>query len=462
MLDERFRARLRWIADEDAESVPSLDQQECERVLRVIGERGPSLVDGTDSSLDEHLQERLGELAEADDDGLDLDAEARVVGVVGVRGPGIVRRARVQRAALYGGVSAIAVAASVALFFEFRSTSGAGPAETAANDEHLSPDVDETAGPVVASAPAESPACESWSDRSMAEVGFESSEEQVVLDLGKVAYARAPLTSKVYLQEATRCRTVIELESGRVSVHARDLGGGQLIVRSGDTEVSVRGTIFAVDRALGDITVDVAEGRVVVRRATTDPVEVEAGSRLELDSDIVAETSLDIQAEANLLEQVVPLDLELAELDAPSAPQSGAESKRAPAPASRVAASKKVEKPGELLRRAEALRQSGNAEGARRLYRQVGSGSGPTAEAAWLALARMELASGNPAGARDATKQRAARFGSGSLGPEALWISVRSNRQAGKTKSAKRAARVLIQRWPDSPQATAARRWLAE
>lgn len=451
MLDERFRSRLRGIveASDVGHEPPSLDDDARARVLSVVRERGPALVQGKDLALDDHLQQRLGELADTQDPELDVDARGRVVQTVGEQGPGIVRRAQARRSAAYGAAFGLAVAAAVALFVQYRSgaTNSSGVAVEVAESTATEPQAKTAALPSPSAKPKR--ACESWADRSAAEVGFRPNGGQNELDLGHVAFARALPNSRVYLEEATRCRTVIALGSGRVSVHARDLGGGELVVRTGDTEVRVRGTIFAVDRASTDVTVDVLEGRVVVRRAETKPVEVAAGRRLELDTELVAESHLDIVAEAHLLDEVMPLVPEALVSEALETPRPSAPRKEAP-----------TGNAEDLLRRAEALRQAGDIAGARQLYQQVGSGSGPTAEAAWLALARMELANGNPAGARSATKQRSRRFGYGSLGPEALWISIRSHRQAGKRNAAERTARQLIQRWPDSPQAKAARRWL--
>jgi Tfp pilus assembly protein PilF len=114
----------------------------------------------------------------------------------------------------------------------------------------------------------------------------------------------------------------------------------------------------------------------------------------------------------------------------------------------------------DLLARAEGLRRSGDYEAARGLYRRVGAGAGATAEAAWLALARMELALGRTDAARQAAASRRDRFGQGSLGPEAQWLEVRIHRQAGQDDLARQVARDLIVRWPTSPQAAAAQRAL--
>jgi Tfp pilus assembly protein PilF len=117
--------------------------------------------------------------------------------------------------------------------------------------------------------------------------------------------------------------------------------------------------------------------------------------------------------------------------------------------------------PVDLLAQAEAARQAARYEAARELYTRAASGQGVTAEAAWVALARMELALGNAAQARAATKQRQQRFGQGTLAPESLWIDVRAYRQSGELGLARELAAELVRRWPGSPQARAAQDWLS-
>jgi Tfp pilus assembly protein PilF len=88
-------------------------------------------------------------------------------------------------------------------------------------------------------------------------------------------------------------------------------------------------------------------------------------------------------------------------------------------------------------------------------------GQGATAEAAWVALARMELTLGHAAQAREATKQRQKRFGQGTLSPESQWIDVRTYRQTGDLARARALAEELVRRYPTSPQARAASQWLS-
>jgi hypothetical protein len=128
-----------------------------------------------------------------------------------------------------------------------------------------------------------------------------------------------------------------------------------------------------------------------------------------------------------------------------------------PAPA---ASPKATNPPRDPLTLAEEARRAGDYPEARELYRRAGEGTGVTAEAALVALARMELSLGHAAAAREATKRRQERFGRGTLSPEALWIDVRSYRQSGDLSKARELANELVDRWPSSPQARAASQWL--
>ncbi len=379
--------------------------------------------------LDENLRARLRHLAAAEDDDLDTAARARVVARIGAEGPAVVRRARRARAAVGAGV-VVAAAAAAAFYFGVASQGTEPPSAPVAHE----PDLPQEHPPAVPARP-----CEGREDPSAVAVGFSTQGGRSVLDLGVVAHAESAPSADVYLQEATRCRTVIHLRSGRVAVHAKDLGGGALVVKSGDVAVEVRGTIFGVSRSGETLAVEVAEGRVVVARPERQPIAVDGGTRLRLDQrdDSFETVLLDAHESHALLSEAAGVRPDAA----------------APTP--------RAESPEALLRRADELRNAGDLEAARRLYRRAGSGVGPGAEAAWVALARLELSAGNAAAARDATQQRGKRFGGGTLGAESLWINVRTHRQAGNTAAARRTASELVARWPASPQADAARRYLA-
>ena len=101
------------------------------------------------------------------------------------------------------------------------------------------------------------------------------------LDLGE--RARFVLFRGAYAElEREACRTVLTLREGRVAVHARDLRGGELVVRTRAGDVVVHGTVFdvSVARDAARLRVSVAEGVVGVTGGTDD-TRVEAGRALE-------------------------------------------------------------------------------------------------------------------------------------------------------------------------------------
>ncbi|MEY4577033.1 MAG: hypothetical protein RL701_1736, partial [Pseudomonadota bacterium] len=110
--------------------------------------------------------------------------------------------------------------------------------------------------------------------------------------------------------------------------------------------------------------------------------------------------------------------------------------------------------------RADALWQRGALEEARVNYRAAGHATGPTAEAAWLSLARNELTLGHASAARAALAEHAQRFASGKLAGEAAGIEFRVALQTRDMAATERSARSLIERYPETPQAAAAARWL--
>jgi hypothetical protein len=117
----------------------------------------------------------------------------------------------------------------------------------------------------------------------------------------------------------------------------------------------------------------------------------------------------------------------------------------------------------ELVARADTLWLSGARDAARDRYRQAGVASrDPTAEAAWLALARRELSIGRAAAAREALAGYAAHFPEGELRDEAAGIAFRVALAADDVVSAERLARGLVAHHSGTPPARAAARWLSE
>jgi Tfp pilus assembly protein PilF len=75
----------------------------------------------------------------------------------------------------------------------------------------------------------------------------------------------------------------------------------------------------------------------------------------------------------------------------------------------------------------------------------------------WL---RLELESGDPAAARSVLVHYQKAFPAGRLETEALWLKVRVLQAQGEREPARSAAQELVQRFPTTPQAKAARRIL--
>jgi TolA-binding protein len=115
-----------------------------------------------------------------------------------------------------------------------------------------------------------------------------------------------------------------------------------------------------------------------------------------------------------------------------------------------------------LAASADKLWNGGDRKEARARYREAGEGAGPTAEAAWLALARRELSVGDADAARKALASYAARFPSGELAAEAAGIEFRTALLKGDQVRADQIARKLVQRYPTTPQGEAAARWRRE
>ncbi len=427
--------------------------------------------------LDERFRSFVHEVAEADTETLSAVARERIFERVAAEGPGLVRRARRVRVAILSAGPVLAVAAALMLFVAPRGHERAVPSTT--------PVAARTAARACASRPV------------VSGVGFSENQNGPWLDLGVTAVAQATGGTAVKLLDAEPCRTVVALDSGTVAVHAKDLGGGELVVRAPGGEVTVHGTIFAVTQDGTTFTVEVAEGHVgVTDRAGTQ--EVSTGQRVSVSdagvarSILTAERGRAIRAAVGAPE-IVGLD-SLKPFESGEAPPppsrngaasghvaetaSGARSGSvatpepsaiavnlaedvAPAPPEPRVAAAPPSASADPLTMAEQARRAGDFAKARELYRRAGDGAGVTAEAAWVALARMELSLGHAVAARDATNQRQVRFGQGTLAPEALWIDVRTYRETGDTERARDLAGELIRRWPSSPQASAAQRWLS-
>lgn len=426
--------------------------------------------------LDEGFRKRVGQLAAMEETTLDRATCEQIVARVGTEGPKLVRAARRRQVALYALGPALAAAAGFAVWGGHRA------ADSVARWVHQGEQGTQTAsgGKRANATVSGGRACDHRSVPRSAERGFFAGARGPELDLGEIAQAKAEPSTEVRLSESSACRTVLSLASGTVFVHAKDLGGGELHVVAKDGEVIVHGTMFAVTQTPDSFVVEVTEGRVAVRDRTGEH-SVGAGERLFLSAVGLGQGPLPPERGELLRERlgvssVLGFDaLRPATGDTPQASPApratsgaarGAEAKTAQIPVPSVDLTEPQEAPAAAapespLAEAERARKAGEFARARELYLSAAQGQGPSAEAAWVALARMELSLGHSSAALSATKQRQARFGQGSLAPEALWIDVRAYRQVGDVARARALAIELGQRWPSSPQALAAQRWAA-
>jgi hypothetical protein len=273
--------------------------------------------------------------------------------------------------------------------------------------------------------------------------------------LGEAGLLAVQEGSAMWLDVSDGCRLRVHLLDGQVSVHAADLGGGELRVLTPSGDVIVQGTVFSVTHGADALRVDVDEGRVGVQRAGQSlTTMLVGGQRLSMSATEPPRIDpLDAAARAELREQVglVPAP-QAATASEPGASTRRAQARSASAPSSADA----------LVAEADALWRRGELAQARERYRKAGALGGATAEAALLALARRELGLGRTAAARAALQAYDARFPRGELAAESAGIAFRTALQEGDLAGARRSAELLQRRYPRTPQAEAAARWLAE
>jgi Tfp pilus assembly protein PilF len=398
--------------------------------------------------LDEQFRRRVGELARSDERRLGDETCERIVRRVVQDGPALARRARRIRLSAFVAVPALAAAAAVVFVVVHRSA-----------DRPPFSHVSATAG---------SPACATRTVVGGAKAGFVRDDTGQKLDLGATAVARASSDSDIRLLEASPCKTIIELAAGSVTVHAKDLGGGELAVRTRDGEVRVHGTMFAVTQTGDSLAVEVVEGHVLVSHRATK-LTVDGGERVLASELGVARGTLGQDRARELraalaAPAVVGFDaLKRVDSENLARKPSGASGAPRKVEGEPEAVNLASDDSGDtdLLAQAELSRRGHDYARARELYRQAAQAGGATGEAALVALARMELGLGRASAVLDATKRRRERFGQGTLGPEALWIDVRSYRLEGDQERARALAKELVRTWPSSPQARAAEQWLS-
>lgn len=402
MTDDELRARLGALAEAGE---PRLDDAGRERVLDAVLERGPELVASGIGA--EAVRDRLQDLAEEGAPELDEAARGRILDRVEREGPALAR----PRRARYALVAIPLMAAAAALLLW-------------------------VATPRQPETPRAS--CASWSPAEGAPVDGR-------LSLGR--RGAATVDGELSMRAPDGCTTELALGAGRVSVHARELGGGTLRVRAGEVTVEVRGTRFSVQRDGDHVAVQVDEGHVVVRAPEAREIHLHGGERWARGQELAAAGAEPPEPEpaASTVDETVE------EIDVPGdAPVAE--------PAAERSAPPRASEARELLIAAEARWRAGERDRARALFRRVGSGRGTLAEAAWIRLARLELSGGDPERAVRAVRAQRRRFPRSRFGAEALWLEADAERRRGRTQAMEAALERLRRDHPDSPQARAAAR----
>lgn len=409
----------------------------------------------SDRDLDESLRARLHALARAEAEAeprLADDAEQRVLRAI--------VQAEVPARSRVGAVVAVAVtaglAAAAAFSLMWSGPSPAGPPARAGE------------GPEAAAAVTDPPkkaTCalvDAWS-----RARFESRADGTrSLTVAHHARVLSQPDTRVSLRAGAPCRAELVLEHGRVVVEASALEGGELWVRTEHGDVIVRGTLFAVEDDTDALTVDLAEGSVLVSDGHEPLARLHAGTRLRLAAGTRTETGLAGDAVARLRAELGPLSAGTPAPTAATTPESTTPKAREATTARRdrprVDSSERASPSAEsLLSRAETELSAGDVERARNSYRRAGRMAGPAAEAAWLRLARLELRRKRPEAVAQALSEHARRFARGQLAAEAAWLRVQLAQLRGEPGALRAAAEALLREHPRSPQAQAARRLLA-
>ena len=169
-------------------------------------------------NLDEGLRTRLRAVIEKEPEGGDGRRWDRLASRVAEAGPGVLRSARRRRAVVLAGSVLLALAAPVTAWLLLRTAGGASTAPPRPRSR-------------ISAVRRNSPgAVERLPVRRFGR-----------LDLGRVGRIVVEADADASLVEHAACRTELALTGGRVTVHARELGGGILRVHTSACDVVVHG-----------------------------------------------------------------------------------------------------------------------------------------------------------------------------------------------------------------------------
>jgi hypothetical protein len=372
----------------------------------------------SDSSdrLSERLREQVAALHEpeaGESPALGRDAQRRVVQQLMAEASRLERRRR-QRVWLGSGVGALALAAAVLLAYVRSAEPAPGAQLTAATP--VQPDC---RLPIVTSAEL-------------------SAQTFALGGLGELVSQPG---TQLSVESSSPCELALRLSSGTLAGDLHSLRPARLLIRTDHGEVIVTGTRFSVHSD--------AELEVLLETGVVD-VQLQGAGKLRLQP----------RTRLHKGERAALSNDDARRLDgwlkpAPPAPPPVVEAAAA-APAAQV--KPLFESSTAALTAAEAAWRAERWTSAREAYRFASQAKDSNAEIALLRWARFELDQTAPATALRLVAEHKRRFARGVLGADARFIEVQAHKALGHGARAEQAARALIKRYPDTPQAAAARK----
>jgi tetratricopeptide (TPR) repeat protein len=269
------------------------------------------------------------------------------------------------------------------------------------------------------------------------------------LSLGRFGELAASPGSIVRVESSDPCLLSLQLSRGTLAGDLNSLKPAALRVRTAHGSVIVRGTRFSI-RADDALEVVLLTGRV----------DIEDGRSEQLEPAHVFHK----QGKTRRVTAVRPVDADgIARLLSKPARGNQVQAEPAPEVVEPSTASAERGKPsaGELLSRAEAERKRGRLPEARALYRAASALGGDDAEVALLRWVRLELDAHGYDNARLLLQRHTRAFATGKLRAESAWLGIVLLNARGEYEDARRAARAFLARFPEAPQADAARALVA-
>lgn len=264
------------------------------------------------------------------------------------------------------------------------------------------------------------------------------------LDLGQFGQLVASSEAQLILLAADPCALTIRLEHGFLAGDLHSLSPAHLRIETPLGAVLVRGTRFSVE-ARQELEVVLVSGRVEIADEGTRTLEPRQVYRRDRH-----ERTLGALQPA----QAARIGELLSEPATRPAPEPSAPAVQ-PIPPTRSKQRSEVSS-AMLLERAEHERRRGHLSEARTLYGQAAGMGDENGEVALLRWVRLELQTRSLSRVEPLLQRHTQRFPAGKLKAEAAWLRVQLLSEQGDHAAASRAARDLLQRFPNTPQASAA------